>query len=109
MLSSAASLSSQLLTHLPPGTAPELNITVVAYVSDNLGATAVTSLGVDGTPLVLASILPDQVCHQTWHQTRRLENPFIGSGNCNFRQVSLRVGSKSREPLSIRVVETRLV
>ena len=64
MLSSGASSSSQLRTHLPPGTAPNgFNITVVAYVSDSLGATGVTSLGIDGAPLTFTSIPPDQVCY----------------------------------------------
>lgn len=62
MVSLGASSSSQLRTHLAPGTAPNgFNITLVAYVSDNLGATAVTSLGVDGVPLAFESTFPDQV------------------------------------------------
>lgn len=61
-LSTGASSSSVLLTHLPPGTATgEFNTTVVAYVSDILGSTAVTSIGVDGMPLAIVSIPPDQV------------------------------------------------
>ena len=62
MASSGASSSSQLQTHLPPGTAPNgFRITVVAYASDNLGATAATSMGVEGAPLALVSAIPDQV------------------------------------------------
>ncbi|CAM9655967.1 unnamed protein product, partial [Ectocarpus sp. 8 AP-2014] len=62
MLSSGASYSSLLHTHLPPGTASNgFNLTMVAYVSDVLGSTAVTSLGVDNEPLVLVSSPPDQV------------------------------------------------
>ena len=62
MLSSGASSSSELLTHIPPGTAQnEFNVTVVAYASDNLGATAVTSLGKDGSPLAFMSSPQDQV------------------------------------------------
>ena len=62
MLSSGASSSSELLTHIPPGTAQnEFNVTVVAYASDNLGATAVTSLGRDGSPLAFMSSPQDQV------------------------------------------------
>ncbi|CAM9224561.1 unnamed protein product [Ectocarpus sp. 12 AP-2014] len=62
MLSSGASYSSLLHTHLPPGTASNgYNMTVVAYVSDFLGSTAVTSLGADNEPLVLVSSPPDQV------------------------------------------------
>ncbi|CAM9627610.1 unnamed protein product, partial [Ectocarpus sp. 12 AP-2014] len=56
MLSSGASYSSLLHTHLPPGTESNgYNMTVVAYVSDVLGSTAVTSLGADNEPLVLVS------------------------------------------------------
>lgn len=61
-LSTAASLSSVLLAHLPPGTVTkEFNMTVVAYVSDILGSTAVTSIGVDGVPLAITSTPPEQV------------------------------------------------
>ncbi|CAM9477456.1 unnamed protein product, partial [Ectocarpus sp. 8 AP-2014] len=61
-LSSAASSSSTLLTHLPPGTALNgFNITLVAYVSDTLGSTAVTSLGIDGVPLSIVSYPPQKV------------------------------------------------
>lgn len=61
-LSSAASLSSALLTYLPPGNVTgNFNLTVVAHVSDNLGSTAITSLGVDGLPLAIASTPPEQV------------------------------------------------
>lgn len=74
MASSGGSSSSQLQTHLPPGTEPNgFNITVVAYVSDNLGATAVTSMDVDGAPLALVSAVPDQVRYHCWHSQ---ENPF---------------------------------
>ncbi|CAM9106341.1 unnamed protein product [Ectocarpus fasciculatus] len=60
-LSSGGSSSSILLTHLPPGTALNaFNITVVAYVSDILGSTAVTSLGMDGVPLSIVSYPPEQ-------------------------------------------------
>lgn len=65
MVSSGASSSSQLLTHLPPGTAQNgFNVTVVVYASDNLGARAATSLGVDGAPLAFVSSLPDQVSYK---------------------------------------------
>ncbi|CAM9572739.1 unnamed protein product [Scytosiphon promiscuus] len=61
-LSSAASSSSALRTHMPPGTAANgFNITVVAYVSDVLGSTAATSLGADGAPLAIVSSPPEQV------------------------------------------------
>ncbi|CAM9843656.1 unnamed protein product, partial [Ectocarpus sp. 4 AP-2014] len=60
-LSSGASSSSTLLTHLPPGTALNaFNITLVAFVSDILGSTAVTSLGMDGVPLSIVSYPPEQ-------------------------------------------------
>eukprot|EP00903_Cladosiphon_okamuranus_P011441 g10779.t1 len=62
MVSIGASSSSQLRTYLPPGKAQNgLNITVVAYVSDKLGARGVTSLNVDGIPLAIVSTIPDQV------------------------------------------------
>ncbi|CAM9632287.1 unnamed protein product, partial [Ectocarpus sp. 6 AP-2014] len=62
MLSSGASYASLLHTHLPPGTASNgFNMTMVAYASDVLGSTAVTSLGADNEPLVLVSSPPDQV------------------------------------------------
>lgn len=62
MLSTGASSSSVLLTHIPPGTATkEFNITMVAYVSDILGSTAVTSIGVDGVPVAIVSTPPEQV------------------------------------------------
>ncbi|CAM9530425.1 unnamed protein product [Hapterophycus canaliculatus] len=61
-LSSGASASSALLTHMPPGTnADGFNITVVAFVSDTLGSTAVTSLGANGAPMAIASYPPEQV------------------------------------------------
>ncbi|CAM9387820.1 unnamed protein product [Ectocarpus sp. 12 AP-2014] len=61
-LSSGASSSSTLLTHLPPGTTLyAFNITLVAFVSDILGSTAVTSLGMDGVPLSIVSYPPEQV------------------------------------------------
>lgn len=67
MVSTGASSSSRLTTHLPPGTAPNgFNITVVAYASDSLGATAVTSLGIDGAPLAFVSTPPDQVRYDIW-------------------------------------------
>lgn len=51
-----------LLTQVPPGTATEgFNLTLVAYVSDILGSTAVTSTGVDGVPLAIVSTPPHQV------------------------------------------------
>ncbi|CAM9196214.1 unnamed protein product, partial [Ectocarpus sp. 8 AP-2014] len=60
-LSSGASSSSTLLTDLPPGTALNaFNITLVAFVSDVLGATAVTSLGIDGVSLSIVSYPPEQ-------------------------------------------------
>ncbi|CAM9632430.1 unnamed protein product [Ectocarpus sp. 6 AP-2014] len=60
-LSSGASSSSTLLTDLPPGTALNaFNITLVAFVSDILGATAVTSLGIDGVSLSIVSYPPEQ-------------------------------------------------
>ncbi|CAM9181833.1 unnamed protein product, partial [Ectocarpus sp. 8 AP-2014] len=60
-LSSGASSSSTLLTHLPPGTTLyAFNITLVAFVSDILGSTAVTSLGMDGVPLSIVSYPPEQ-------------------------------------------------
>jgi len=47
---------------MPPGTIQNgFNVTVVAYASDNLGASAVTSLGSDGMPLALLSTPPDEV------------------------------------------------
>ncbi|CAM9206786.1 unnamed protein product, partial [Ectocarpus fasciculatus] len=56
------SSSTTLLTHLPPGTALNgFNITLVAYVSDILGSTAVTSLGIDGVPLSIVSYPPQKV------------------------------------------------
>ena len=62
MLSSAASSSDTLSTRLPPGTADDgFNITVVSYVSDTLGSTAVTSLGADRAPVVIVSTPPDEV------------------------------------------------
>ncbi|CAM9207243.1 unnamed protein product, partial [Ectocarpus fasciculatus] len=62
MLSSGASYSSSLYTHMPPGMAANgFNVTVVAYASDILGSTAVTSLGADNEPLALMSTPPDQV------------------------------------------------
>lgn len=65
MLSSGTSLSSALETHMPPGTSNNFfNITVVAYATDILGSTAVTSLGLDGLPLVIVSTLPEQVGYQ---------------------------------------------
>ncbi|CAN0290473.1 unnamed protein product, partial [Ectocarpus sp. 13 AM-2016] len=61
-LSSGASSSSTLSTDLPPGTALNaFNITLVAFVSDILGATAVTSLGIDGVSLSIVSYPPEQV------------------------------------------------
>ncbi|CAN0003126.1 unnamed protein product [Pylaiella littoralis] len=61
-LSSAASSSSFLHTHIPPGTASSgFNVTIVAFVSDLLGATAATSLGMHSAPLVIVSTSPDQV------------------------------------------------
>ncbi|CAM9275625.1 unnamed protein product [Ectocarpus sp. 4 AP-2014] len=60
-LSSGASSSSTLLTDLPPGTALNaFNITLVAFVSDILGATAVTSFGIDGVSLSIVSYPPEQ-------------------------------------------------
>ena len=62
MLSSSASPSGTLSTRLPPGAAEDaFNITMVSYVSDNLGSTAVTSLGADRVPLVIVSTPPDEV------------------------------------------------
>lgn len=62
MVSSGASSSSELLTHMPPGTTQNgFNVTVVAYASDNLGATAVTSRGSDGIPVAFLSTPPDEV------------------------------------------------
>ncbi|CAM9773342.1 unnamed protein product [Scytosiphon promiscuus] len=62
MLSSEASPSSVLRTTMPPGTrVNEFNLTVVAFVSDILGSTAVTSLGADGAPLTITSSPPSQV------------------------------------------------
>lgn len=62
MLSSGASYSSSLHTHIPTGMAANgFNMTVVTYVSDVLGSTAVTSLGADNEPLVLVVTPPDQV------------------------------------------------
>lgn len=83
MASSGGSSSSQLQTHLPPGTEPNgFNITVVAYVSDNLGATAVTSMGIDGAPLALVSAVPDQVRYHCWHsQETRKSTVLCGSIN----------------------------
>lgn len=53
---------------MPPGTVTEgFNITVVAYVSDILGSTSVTSIGVDGVPLAIVSTPPEQVRVGDWH------------------------------------------
>eukprot|EP00904_Undaria_pinnatifida_P010764 jgi/Undpi1/6818/HiC_scaffold_21.g09294.m1 len=61
MLSTGASSSDTLTTRLPPSTeAAGFNITIVSYVSDNLGATAVTSLGADRAPLVIVSTPPNE-------------------------------------------------
>lgn len=85
MVSTGATSSSQLRTHLPPGTSQNgLNITVVAHVSDNLGACAVTSLDVDGIPLAFVSTLPDQVRYHSRHFRNR-ENHLIEPGPQNAR------------------------
>lgn len=50
-------------TQVPPGLESSgFNLTVVAYASDSLGCTAVTSLGIDGEPLAIVSTPPDEVC-----------------------------------------------
>lgn len=86
MVSSGASSSSRLHTHLPPGLTPDgFNITVVAYVSDNLGATAATSLGVDGVPLAFVSTLPDQVCFHS----RRSHETTIPSNRAGANRTCL--------------------
>lgn len=77
MLSSAASPSDTLSTHLPPGTADDaFNITVVSYVSDALGSTAVTSLGADRTPFVIVSTPPDEVRPYTNQRSPEQEFPY---------------------------------
>ncbi len=60
---------------MPPGTAPNgFNVTVVSYTSDNLGATAATSRGSNGSPLAFLSTLPDEV-HAQEHAE---ESTFVG-------------------------------
>lgn len=50
---------------MPPGIDIDgFNITVVVYVSDILGSTAVTSLGATGAPLTIVSNPPEQVCQR---------------------------------------------
>ena len=62
MLSSKASPSNVLSTYIPPGTAEHMfNVTAVVLVSDNLGSTAVTSLGEDGIPVTIVSTSPGEV------------------------------------------------
>ena len=93
MLSSAGSASSSLLTHLPPGNfSGDFNLTVVAHVSDNLGSTAVTSLGIDGLPLAIASAPPDQVSIVCDFRSRLRHRPIhclrtivLGSHMCAIR------------------------
>lgn len=63
MLSPSASAGSTLTTYIPPGEAAnDFRVSVVVYVSDILGSTAVTSLAEDGSPLSIVSTLPDEVC-----------------------------------------------
>lgn len=62
MLSIGASASDSLRTFIRPGMAAnEFNVTVVVFVSDILGSTAVTSLGEDGLPVTIRSTPPDEV------------------------------------------------
>lgn len=62
MLSIGASASDYLRTFIRPGMAAnEFNVTVVVFVSDILGSTAVTSLGEDGLPVAIRSTPPDEV------------------------------------------------
>lgn len=61
MLSVTGSATRFLDTHIPTGTAANgYNVTAVVFASDNLGSTAVTSLGEDGLPLTIVSTPPDK-------------------------------------------------
>ena len=54
-------MSPTLSTNVPPGVAPEgYNLTIVVSVSDFLGSIAATNLGVDGTPMIITSVPPQQ-------------------------------------------------
>lgn len=104
MVSAGASSSSQLHTHLPPGRAQDgFNITAVAYVSDSLGATAVTSLGIDGTPLTFASTPPDQVRYHS----PALPRKKVPTGHAHARRTFRRPTISSRQPDSRCALQPR--
>ena len=94
MLSTGDSLSSELLTHIAPGTAQNgFNVTVVAYASDNLGATGATSLGSDGIPLAFASIPPDEVRIQEHEEQPLATQRSLPTKACSHRKNSHNLGS----------------
>lgn len=55
-------MSTILKTNIPPGFERDgYNLTIVLSVSDILGSTAATNLGINGAPMVIAALPPDEV------------------------------------------------